>query len=131
MRVFQHKYRASRISHAGYSFASRLEASVFDMIKMMELAGEIKFLRSQVHVPLTEAKIVYIVDFLVEDIKTGQEIYYEAKGFETPEWKIKKRLWKHYGPGPLLIYGGSYKNPRFIDEVIPTTKKIHENTEDR
>jgi hypothetical protein len=43
-------------------------------------------------------------DFSWTDTDTGQTIYGEFKGFETPEYRIKRRLWKHYGPGSLVVF---------------------------
>lgn len=114
------KYKASRVKHhAGYSFSSKLESVVFDMLLLMEKAKELKDIRVQKHVKLTAAQILYVVDFEAFDLKQNKMIYFEAKGYETPEWKIKKRLWKHYGPGPLYIYRGHYQSPKLDEHIIP------------
>jgi hypothetical protein len=52
----------------------------------------------------------------------SKEVWVEFKGFETAVWKIKKRLWKHYGPGILRVYKGNEKTIALVEEVIPTQK---------
>jgi hypothetical protein len=116
------KYGAKRVTHAGYSFASKLEAAVFDILKQRELAGEIRNTQCQAHVKLTDAAIVYIPDFKFEIVATGAIQFCEAKGLPTPEWKLKLRLWRHYGPGPLEIWMGSHTRPRLTETVIPVSK---------
>lgn len=101
----KHKYSAKKsVSFDGHCFGSKLEKRTYEHLKLLEKAGEIRVLQTQVHVKMTKANIVYIPDFLIEDVVSGEKIWVEAKGIETPEWKLKKRLWKHYGPGRLQIY---------------------------
>lgn len=117
----------TKVEHAGYSFASKLEASVFSILKLMERAGQITGIEVQPTVYLTDADIGYRPDFRAIDLSTankGNEFFIEAKGFPTPEWKIKKRLWEYYGPGELWIYVGSYKNPKLDEIVKPKVKKL-------
>lgn len=112
-------YGAKKVEHAGRSFASKFEAAVFDILSFREKAGEIRNLRCQVRVALTDAKIVYIPDFGFEYVETGLPGFAEAKGFETEKWRLKLRLWRCYGPGPLEIYRGSYTRVRLDETVIP------------
>lgn len=112
-------YGAKRVEHAGRSFASKFEAAVFDLLWLREKAKEIRDLKCQVRVALTDAKIIYIPDFGFEYVATGLPGFAEAKGFETDKWRIKLRLWRHYGPGPLEIYRGSHKRVRLDETVIP------------
>lgn len=111
------KYGNKKTEHAGYSFGSKLEAAGFDLLKLKELAGEIKILNVQDRVSLTNANIIYIADFKCLDIATNKEYWVEIKGFETDVWRIKRRLWMHYGPGRLIVYKGN-KHGLFIDEEI-------------
>jgi len=113
----KHKYAARRVELAGHSFASKLESDTYLMLCLMEKAGEIKIEKIQAQVSLTDAAVIYKPDFLVTDLKSNTLIWVEAKGFETPEWKIKKRLWRYYGPGPLHIYKASRNGPT-LDEVV-------------
>lgn len=101
------KYGSQKVSVAGRSFGSKLEKDLFIELMLEEKGGLLKNLRQQVSVYLTNARIQYIADFSAEvaiGVDAGQVVYYEAKGFETPVWRIKRRLWIHYGPGILLVY---------------------------
>jgi hypothetical protein len=111
------KYRNQKVQHDGHSFASKLEAAVYQILKLREKAGEIEIVNHQDHVYLTQARINYIPDFRIFDHKLDDFVWVEAKGFETPEWRIKKKLWGYYGPGHLQIYRGSEKRP-FLDETV-------------
>lgn len=112
-----HKYRAKRVSYDGQNFASKLEASVYQILKLREKAGEIEILASQETIYLTDADIAYKPDFTVMDKKTGLTVWIEAKGLATAVWAIKKRLWAKYGPGNLEIWKGKYNRP-YLDEVV-------------
>lgn len=101
----------------GLSFSSKLEAAVYDYLKAREQAGEIKVLQTQDHIYLTNAEILYIADFKCFDVSKNAEFWVEAKGYANERWPMKKKLYKFYGPGPLEIYKGSYKNP-ILDEII-------------
>ena len=124
------KYGNSRTEFAGRSFASKLEASVAGVWQLHQAAGELRDVEYQVEVRLTRAGVIYKPDMrawhlggLVDDkgrpVAVGP-IYGEAKGFETPEWRIKKRLWSVYGPGPLAIYMGAAARPKLVEWVIPS-----------
>lgn len=107
------KYKAQKIGN----FASKLEAAVFSILEDMQDDGLIFELKCQVEVRLTKADILYKPDFSF--IRWGKQHYAEAKGFKTASWAIKKRLWAHYGPGPLDIYEGHYSNPKLTETIIP------------
>lgn len=113
----KNKFGAKRTERAGYSFASRLEATVFDMLKNREKAGEIKDLKCQVQVYLTEARIIMKPDFSYENCSTGEIEYCEAKGAETDVWRLKRRLWLFYGPGLMHVWKGHYAHI-FLDETL-------------
>ncbi len=116
-------YGSKRVTHAGRSFASKLEAAVFDLLALREKVGEIRNLKCQVHVYLTAARIVSIPDFQFEFAETGEIAWAEAKGFETDVWRIKKRLWGHYGPGPLEIWKGRAIKPKLVETVYPVQEQ--------
>lgn len=113
----RNKYGSKRVVYDNQSFASKLEASVYTILKARENAGEIKDVKAQISIYLTDARIQYIVDFMFVDVKTGENIYCEAKGMETASWRIKRKLWMFYGPGPLEIYKGSHLRP-YLHEII-------------
>lgn len=120
----RNKYGNKKVSHRGYSFGSKLEAATFDILKMMELAGAIKDIKTQQSVYLSLARIQYIADFSAVDRLTGDIIYYESKGMQTPVWAIKKRLWRWYGPGPLFIFTGSHLAPKMTEEIYPVKNAL-------
>jgi len=114
------KYRNSKIAIAGRSFDSKFEQSVFHILNMRMKAKEFKEIQQQDQILLTEAEILYKPDFKCIGGKSG-DFWCEAKGFETPEWRIKRRLWMHYGPGPLEIwmYDSRFKCPKLKEIIIP------------
>lgn len=103
----------------GHSHRSKLESAVCAMIGLRQRAGEIELIQVEAHVHLTAARIAYVADFKCMDLKTGQLIYIEAKGLALPVFNIKKRLWKHYGPARLEIWGGTHTRPRLIETIDP------------
>lgn len=116
------KFGARRTHRAGYSFASKLEANLFDLLKFMELGGFVKDIQVQPQVRLTEAEIIYKPDFKATDLEINQTVWFEAKGFETPEWRIKRKLWSVYGPGRLRVYAARGTNLFLKEEIIPERK---------
>lgn len=120
----KNKYGAIKVSRAGISFASKLEAALYEHLKLLEMAGEIKIEKIQDHVYLSRARIGYIPDFRIYDRETKSQVWCEAKGFETERWPVVKKLWKAYGPGPLRIYKGSYKSLALVEEIIPNHSMI-------
>jgi hypothetical protein len=124
------KYSRKKVERAGYSFDSKLEAALFDQLKLRERAGEISDLQAQDTIYLTDARIMYKPDFKSILVKTGEPIWHEAKGLELPIWRIKLRLWRHYGPGPLEIWKGHYGKLTLTETVFPKTK-IEELSEDQ
>lgn len=113
------KYRAVKVTTDGYSFASKLESSVYTILKSLENEGRIKILQHQDQIRLTRAGILYIPDFRCISYLDNQEYWVESKGFETQRWPTIKKLWKFYGPGRLEIYKGSHQRPFLAETIIP------------
>jgi hypothetical protein len=111
------KYGARKTNHAGHSFASRGEAGLYDYIRALEQSREAKLKQVQPQVYLSDARILYKPDFLIEDLKLGQDVWLEFKGFETPEWRIKRRLWMFYGPGLLRVFKGYGRGLSLMEEL--------------
>lgn len=115
----KHKYKAEKVEgHGGYSFGSKLEAAVYNMLYLLQRAGVIKVIQVQDTVLLSDANIIYKPDFKITK-PDGSFYWVEAKGFKTPVWAIKKRLWAVYGPGLLEIYEGNHKSPQLIETIKP------------
>jgi len=116
------KYGNTPLAMHGRSFGSKSEGQCFqDMILLRERAGEITDVQCQESVYLTKARIQYISDFSFLDLTIGEKFWAEYKGFETKVWLIKKKLWKHYGPGPLLIYKKNKYGILLTETVVPKT----------
>ena len=121
------KFSNEKVSLDGYSFGSKLEASVYQILKLRIHAGEIKTIQVQDHIYLTDARIGYVVDFKCT-LANGVFLWIEAKGFPNDRWPMKKKLWKHYGPGPLEIWTGSYTRPALSETIVPKTKLIQKDS---
>ena len=102
----------------GYNHRSKLEADVANMLLAMKASGNIKSFKREVPVLMTKAKIKYIADFCVENFEGGH-YFIEAKGIETPVWRIKRRLWEHYGEGRLEVWKHSRQGV-YMAECITT-----------
>lgn len=113
------KYKAIRAERAGRSFASQAEALLFDYLNLLSKDGQLTLIACQDHVYLTDARILYIPDFVIEE--NEQKIWCEMKGFETPEWRLKRKLWLFYGPGLLRVYNCSKGNIVLKETLAPKT----------
>ena len=97
------KYNARKTTVNGITFASQLEATRFQQLRLLEQADEITGLKLQVELqifsgyinPDTGEKtksIMYVADFAYLDIKTHKRIIEDTKGVETPEFRLKWKL---------------------------------------
>lgn len=112
------KYRNRKTYSDGMVFDSRREACRYHELYLLQKAGRIKNLQRQVQYTLVpdqrepdrigkrggvykgriiERKITYIADFSYFDCDSGQIIVEDAKGYRTPEYRLKKKLmlWVH------------------------------------
>jgi hypothetical protein len=117
------KYGAEKIEHKGRSFASRAESILFDALMLEKKAGLWSEVHCQVSVYLTKAKILYKPDFLCID-PNGSKTYFEMKGHETASWRIKRRLFMHYGDAPLQVWMYDYKRKELIHKETINPKKL-------
>ena len=113
------KYKNKRVEYLNYSFASHGEYECFAHLKLLEKAGEISVDKVQDNVYLTKARIHYKPDFKCTHLKTNEPFWVEFKGFETPTWRIKRKLWLHYGPGPLEIYKKGNNGVKLTETLTP------------
>lgn len=126
----RNKYRAKAAkSLDGRSFHSQGERDCYHYLLAKEQAGEIRDLKCQCRVFLSEARIEYHPDFSYVDIQTNHTIFVEYKGYETPEWRIKRRLWVYYGPNTLLIYKGYGGSLKLHETIVPKCSITHTNDE--
>lgn len=97
----KNKYRNEKVTVNGIVFDSKREADRWADLNVLERAGEISRLQRQVKYVLIptqydekkkvlERECSYIADFVY--LKDGKLVVEDAKGFKTPEYKIKKKL---------------------------------------
>lgn len=115
--TFRSKYKAKKVTVEGITFDSQKEAKRFQELYLLERAGKVEDLRRQVKyvlIPaqyepdtvgvrggkrrgkLIERECSYVADFVYTE--NGKLVVEDAKGFKTPEYKIKKKLM-------LSVYG--------------------------
>lgn len=101
------KYNNKKITVDGQVFDSKKEARRYKELLLLEKAGEIKDLRTQVKFKLIPAqrdeatgKVVerersYKADFVYEE--DGKTVVEDVKGFRTKEYVIKRKLmlWRY------------------------------------
>ena len=114
----KNKFGAKHIEKAGLWFDSKAESKHHDEMLLRERAGEIIIQKLQDRIHLV-AGIHWVVDFKIMDMKANAEVWEEFKGFSTPEFILKKKLWSVFGPGILRIYYATGK----IEIVTPKGSK--------
>lgn len=97
-----HKYGARKTVIDGIEFASGKEAKRYAELRLMEKAGEIRDLELQPRYVLQEAftdamgakqrPITYRADFRYFDLRRGETVVEETKGFKTADYKLRKKL---------------------------------------
>lgn len=105
----QNKYHATKTEVDGMMFDSRKEANRYCELKLLEKAGEISNIETQVpflliprqNNPITgkmiERPCSYIADFVYNDSK-GNRIVEDTKGVRTDAYIIKRKLMlREYG----------------------------------
>lgn len=122
LRTRGNPFGRKKVEAHGYSFASKLEAAVFEILKLRERAGELKILQVQDHIDLSRARIRYVPDFKCLDVASGIEFWVEAKGYASERWPTVKKLWKYYGPGRLEIWMGHHSSPQLSEVIVPKMK---------
>ncbi len=110
--------RTTRPGRAGRSFASGLEALVFDHFYKLKLLGEVEEIVQQPRVFLTRAEISYHPDLAIKP-KGGALFWVEAKGVEGERWRIVRKLWTVYGPGKLEVWKAGKRGPVLYQSIIP------------
>ena len=94
------KYGAKKTQFMGHTFDSRWESERWGQLTAMERAGAIRDLERQIKYDIIvngEKICKYIADFKynqVEEDGSQIEIVEDAKGVETAEFKLKKKLMK-------------------------------------
>jgi len=116
---------------AGHQHRSKLESSVCDQYSLRIASGELSGVDCEVRVRICGPeghdcrhtdKIDYIADFRCTR-EDGSVFFGEAKGYPTPLWALKLRLWRHYGPAELELWEGSHVRPVLKETVFPSWMK--------
>ena len=98
---------------------SKFEAGVAQSLELRKKAGDILDYQEQVKIPLIVNGFLvcnYYIDFVIQHVG-GETEYLEAKGFSTPVWKLKWKLFEalYDKPGNILtveFQGKSWKPQR-------------------
>ena len=103
------KYNNQRTIVDGISFDSKREAAYYCRLKLLKAAGQIKDFEVKPKFQLIPANdlfrgISYIGDFMVT-YPDGKSEIVDVKGFETPEFKIKRKLLYHFTRKEIVLYG--------------------------
>ena len=113
----------------GHNHRSQLEASVCALITLREKAGELKLIKTEQHLYLTEARIKYIADFTCGDVKSGEVFYIEAKGYASQRWPMIVKLWRKFGLGKLEIWKGTAARPKLAEIIVPKCSEPEQTKE--
>lgn len=114
------KYGNQKTRNGKYLMDSRAESGLYSHLQMLERMGIVRDIVVKPRVYLTAAEILYIPDFGATECATDVFWHHEMKGFETDVWKIKKRLYLHYGPAPLRVWKpGSRGGPVPVEDIVP------------
>ncbi|MBT8362008.1 MAG: DUF1064 domain-containing protein [Deltaproteobacteria bacterium] len=97
----RHKFNAVPTITNGIKFQSRKEARYYEELLWRQKAGDIVFFLRQVpfHLP---GGVTYRVDFQ-EFHADGTVHFVEVKGYETKEWKMKKRMVEELYPVTITV----------------------------
>ncbi len=92
------KYGNRKVSTTdGIVHDSQREAVRWTELKLLERSGEITDLQRQVKYELIppqkgERAVTYIADFVYTDVRTGNTVVEDTKGFRTKDYIIKRKL---------------------------------------
>ena len=120
------KFNAHKVIRGGERYDSRMEAGYVGWLTMLarvyRLPNEkpVGWIR-QVEVPFDVNGVHicnYKCDFVIR-FADGHEEWHEVKGFETPEWRLKERLFRACYPERILRVFRSNGNGAYY-EVLPS-----------
>lgn len=103
-------------SHDGKLWPSALHCSVYETLLLMQRAGEIRDIRSEVKINIC-GRLNWKVDFVVFDIKRDCDVAHEAKGREFPRYQAQIQAWEGTGPMDVCIWKGSWRRPVIVKTV--------------
>ncbi|MGE5353991.1 MAG: DUF1064 domain-containing protein [Acidobacteriota bacterium] len=92
--VKRHKYNAIKMETGGETYDSTMEGLEAQKLDWQVKAGTIRGYEKQIRIPLMVAGVKicdYIIDFKVIHLDGSEELV-EVKGFPTPAWRLKHKL---------------------------------------
>ncbi|MCK5787602.1 MAG: DUF1064 domain-containing protein [Chlamydiia bacterium] len=103
------KYNRTRSTDpsSGMTFDSILEMKCYKFFEYLKNINQIKFFLTQVPLRLP-GKVKLILDFLVF-LNDGSTIFFDAKGFETKEFIIKRKIAEDIYPITINLLKKSFK----------------------
>jgi hypothetical protein len=111
--ISRHKYGAQRTEYNGIKYDSKLEAKIARDVELLAAAGILTRWARQVRYELRglNGKVVatHVVDFVLEFADNHTEAW-EAKGYPTEDWKLKRKLFEDNYPS--IAYVIHSKNPK-------------------
>lgn len=117
----KNKYSAQSTLVDGLHFPSKLEAAVWCQLKMLQKAGEVLNIFRYPSIKLPGG-VVWKCDFRYSENNGNDEwleVYAEAKGVETADYKVKLKLFEEFGDRPLHIWKGNHKKPFIWKTITP------------
>ena len=108
------KYRNKPSVVDGVRFDSLKEAHRWGILRMLQRSGLIRDLQRQVRIPLRGADgqplrfvpsgraAFYVADFAYHDVPKGADVIEDAKGIQTPEFKLKRAILASQGVEIIL-----------------------------
>ncbi len=113
-----HKYGARKtVCSVGHHHPSALESSVCELLILREKAGDIRILKYQASVELAYG-IKWKIDWSFEQGPDWILTYAEAKGADTPDFRLKLRMFREgAGKGPLELWRGTHARP-YLEKII-------------
>lgn len=100
-KKIRHKFNAKPSFVGDIRFSSKKERDYYHKLTLAEKSGDlVMFLRQvPIHLP---GNVRYVVDFL-EFWKDGEVKFTDVKGYETPEFILKKKLVEAHYPIKINI----------------------------
>ena len=104
MANFHSKYHSKKITINGITYDSRKEANRHQEVLLLQRAGRISNLETQVKYELlpsqridgkvVERSVTYIADFVYE--QDGKTVVEDTKGFKTKDYILKRKLMLYF-----------------------------------
>ena len=103
----KNKYRAIPTVIDGIRFASKSEAKRYGQLKLLQMAGEIRWFTCQVPFNVG-AGVRYVSDFLIVYADGRVEVE-DVKGVETAMFKVKRKLFEAAYQPLIVVKNGRGK----------------------